>query len=841
MALVWRVVLLLAWVLWPLAACMRLPAGTGIAMLRAPTGAVFDAADGGSASARVTLSLPVASRPRAPRSLLALGPPKASEVSQVVVTLYRVDGGTEVPLGVRTLSGSQLSQPLIIRHLRANTSYRLRGEGYGEDSLSAANLLTLPASDNRNMVGWLTTNDDAALAVTLRLQLLAGPQALVSLVAGVLEPPDPNMPLTFGTPGPKYDGLLGRATLAMPTGMVVNSAGTLYIADTNHHCIRQVTPGGLVTTLAGSGYPGHADGTGPQASFQQPLGLALDASGTLYVADLSNHRIRKVTPEGVVTTLAGSSLGFADGEATAAQFSRPHSLAIDASGTLYVSDSGNHLIRTVTASGVVSTLAGSTQGFADDLANAARFDVPQGLVRDASGTLYVADRNNQRIRRISAGTVSTLAGTGAMGNLDGPGTTATFTYPNCLALASDGTLRVADLNNRIRSITPAGEVSHFSGPAGGDQLGGYRNGPANSAQYKRIQGMVAAPGQGLYVSEAGLWYGFSGEAFSQEPWLHRIRTLTAGGDASTLIEDNDALTLDGGALASSLGFNVELTVDGNGQIYLSDENTHRIRRITPGGQLITVAGSSMGFEEGTGSQAQFSFPWAVAVDASGTLYVVDGNNNRIRRISAAGVVTTLAGSTSGYQDGSGATAQFSFPRGGALGPDGNLYVTDNNRVRMVTPAGEVTTLAGSSNGYQDGLGAAARFASPQGLAVDASGTIYVADTFNHRIRKVTPGGEVSTLAGSSSGYQDGAGASARFTVPTSVAVDASGTVYVADKGNHRVRKITPAGLVSTLAGADTGSLEGPADAVTMYNASALAIGPDGSLYVFSDRRIRRIR
>jgi sugar lactone lactonase YvrE len=822
-------------VILPLVACTRLAPATPTKPLSTAPVAVLDARDGGFANTQVTVALGA-------RRLLGLGSVKATEVSHVVLTLYRVDGETETARGTLTLSGQQIAQTLTILHLRANTTYRLRGEGFGENSLTTANRLTLPASDTRNMATWQITNDTTPAAVTLRLHLNESPQALVSLVAGVLETPDPNMPLTFGTPAPKLDGLLGQATLAGPMGMAYAPSGVLYIADAGHHCIRQVTPGGLVSTLAGSGYPGSADGTGANASFQQPVGLAIDASGTLYVADHRNHRIRTVTPTGEVDTLAGSTAGFADGVATAAQFNLPNSLVFDASGTLYVSDSGNHRIRAITPAGMVTTFAGSSQGFSDDVATAARFDVPTGLAIDASGTLYVADRNNHRIRRLQAGQVSTLAGSGPMGSEDGPGVSAGFYYPNCLIVAPDGTLRVADLNHRIRTITPAGEVSPFSGPAGGDEFGGYLDGPAGNAQYRRIQGFANGPTETLLVSESGLWYTSWGELSVQEPALHRVRRLTSSGDASTLIAENAALTLDGGALNGTLGWGLALTVANTGDIYYADEASHRIRKITPGGALTTIAGSISGYMDGTRTQARFSSPQGVAVDASGTVYVTDTNNDRIRRISADGVVTTLAGSTSGYQDGLGTAARFASPKGAALGPDGNLYVLDNQRIRKITPSGDVTTLAGSTPGFRNGVGAAAQFSNPYDLAIDASGTIYVADLNNKAIRKVSPAGEVSTLAGgSSSGYVDGPGSTARFEWPRGIAVDASGTVYVADQYNHRIRKVTPAGLVSTLAGAETGALEGPADAVTMNQPTALAVGPDGSLYVFSDRRIRRIR
>jgi sugar lactone lactonase YvrE len=288
-----------------------------------------------------------------------------------------------------------------------------------------------------------------------------------------------------------------------------------------------------------------------------------------------------------------------------------------------------------------------------------------------------------------------------------------------------------------------------------------------------------------------------------------------------------------------------LAFDADGNMYVADNQNHRIRKITPAGVVSTFAGSgTSGFADGTGTAAQFNSPFDVAVDVAGNVYVADTYNFRIRKITPAGVVTTLAGNSNyGYADGGGAAALFYIPKGLVVDPSGNVYVADENnqRIRKITPTGTVTTLAGSTSGSTDGDVSVAKFSNPGGIAIDADGNLYIGDTGNHRIRKITPAGVVSTLAGSTQGITDADGSAARFNKPTGVIVDDDGNIYVADDDNERIRKVTPSGTVTTIAGGFApGFTDGVAEDATFRSPTGIALDDAGNIYV-ADRHNHSIR
>ena len=582
------------------------------------------------------------------------------------------------------------------------------------------------------------------------------------------------------------DGTGAAARFRSPIGVAADSAGNLYVADTANHLIRKIAPGGSVSTLAGAaGQSGDADGDGASARFNFPEGIATDGTGNVYVADSENHTIRKIAPNGVVSTLAGSAgmPGSADGNGSSARFNHPMGVAADGAGNVYVADTLNGAIRKIDSSGDTSTFVGAPIAL-----------FPEGVATDSAGNVYIAD-GLRVVRKVAPdGTVTTLAGTvGLTGSDDGTGADARFGLPAGIAVGGNNNVYVGDSsNNTIRMITPAGVVTTLAGSAG---VTGSADGTSANASFDFPFG-VAVFGGDIYVADVS---------------NNTIRRIAPGGVVSTYAGTPRARgSADGTGTQARFDMPSAIVADPAGNLYVADFGNHTVRRITPAAVVATFAGTAGAFGslDGTGTASRFNHPDGIAIDSAGNLYVGDADNNTIRKISAAGEVSTLAGlaGAPGSDDGAGSTARFDFPTGLAVDTAGNVYVADsaNHTIRKITPGGVVTTLAGSAgiSGTDDGVGAAARFNNPFGVAVDSAGNVYIADTFNHTIRKIATDGTVTTLAGAGGvlGSDDGIGAAARFDLPAGLAIDSAGSLYVADFNNNTVRKVLPSGEVTTVVG-----------------------------------------
>ena len=717
-------------------------------------------------------------------------------------------------------------------------------------------------------------------------------------------------------------GLATEAPVNGPRGLAVDAAGYLYVVTGNG--IRRIGPDGIIETVAGTGRSGFAGDGGPAtaAQFRRPRAVAVDASGYLYVADQENHRIRRIAPSGTVTTLAGTGeagYGGDGGPAVEAQLNRPTGVAVDASGHVYVADLFNNRIRRIAPDGTISTIAGSgMQGYGGDgsAATLARLDRPAGVAVDAAGRVYIADTHNHRIRVVGptddhgddAACATLLApGVAAPGRIESGGDADWFrlelSEPVSLAIYTTG-----DLDTVGRLTDESGDLV-ASNDDGGDAQNLYIEGDRHAGVYfVRVNSNGSATGRYMlhvrrYVDVAlpkdggetvRLWTtpagGWTLDRATGQPFA-------SGGEVSASNGDPYVLTLgpDGewtaspafpgaGSCEADLEWTIELlagagtsgyggddgiaaearfdsplsvAVDASGHVYIADARNHRIRRISPDGMIETFAGTGEDGYSGDGgpaAEAQLNYPAGVAVDAAGYVYVADARNQRIRRIAPDGVIETFAGmGEAGYGgDGGPATAAlFSYPVGVTVDAAGNVYVAEerNHRIRRIAPNGTIVTIAGTGDaGYSGDGGPAteARLQWPYGMAVDSAGYVYVADGLNHRIRRIAPDGTIETFAGTGeAGYggDGGPATAAQLYWPIGLAVDAADNVYVADYVNHRIRRIAPDGTIETFAGTGEAGYSGeggPARSAQLNGPVGVAVDGRGYVYV-ADADNQRIR
>lgn len=583
---------------------------------------------------------------------------------------------------------------------------------------------------------------------------------------------------------------------------------------------------------------------GPPAMFNGVRGVAAGADGAIYVADTENHMIRRIVvdADGLprVSLVAGAGINVAqtDGIGQGAFFQRPHGVAVGPDGALYV-PGHSHIKRvTLDANGVgtsTNLIGDYPIGFADGAGLNAHFQFPVGVAFDPQGRLYVADYYNHRIRRVTiagdgVATAETIAGTGAAGTADGAGNLATFREATGIAVDSQGTAYVAEYaNNRVRRVKP-------------DGLGGF------------VVSTIATGISGAYAVALA----------------NDTRFYVAARDLGRVVRyDVDGLgATTGTTIPIALGRPQGIAVGPDGAVYVGENANHRVSKLvdTGGGVFVrtTLAGTSGGFTEGSVGVAQFSAPEDVRWVDDSRIYIADTGNHRVRRATRLTADTwryeTVAGTgTLGGADGAGLAATLANPAAMALAPDGSLFVADagGHRIRRLSfDAGglaTVLTVAGTGvPGAADGAGALATLNGPRGLALAADGALFVADAAGHRIRKLTfdAGGlaTVTTVAGTGvAGGANGPGAGATLNGPRGLALAVDGSLYVADAGGHRVRRLTfdAGGLatVATLAGSGVaGGADGPGATATLSGPRGLVVAADGSLYVSEGggHRIRRM-
>lgn len=723
------------------------------------------------------------------------------------------------------------------------------------------------------------------------------------------------------------NGVGVAASFNSPFGIAVNPVdGSIIVTEYLGHRVRRITPDGRVTTVAGTGVAGNTEGAGNVAQFRYPAGVVVDSSGDIYVAEASGHRIRKIKLTGAnpslpqsytVSTLAGSGApGFADGIGTGAMFNAPVGLAISPDGAIYVADNGNRRIRRVSPTGEVVTIAGSGEsGVVDGSGDVARFSSPYGIVW-VNGALIVSESSAHVLRQVrlkepnasevraTSWLVQTLAGSsGTSGSADGSGVSARFNAPRLLAADASGNVYVADAyNHKVRRVTPTSGffpigIATGSAPTEKVQLSN-ADGVIPKSDFGEnlpyvVYKVVLGPGDMSPVKE---WWFSVPQGVTAFEFTVRVEANTTGlaapegasgqGSANVLVrtfagsKDGSTGFADGVATQARFDDINGIAVDAFGNVYIADTGNHAIRRISASGIVSTVAGNvgspAAGDVDGSGTVARFNYPHGIAVTSDGrVLFVADLGNHKIRRIElspgadptnpANWTVSTIAGTGSeGKDDGPGNTATFARPCGVAIDQWGNVYVTEvlGNRVRRLQFKGgdpriarnwQVSLVAGDNSaaigafGNTDGRGSSARFIDPWGITVDRAGNLYVVDHGSHRIRKIvnalaSGGGTVSTLAGSDAGYADGTGTSARFCHPVGISVDTAGYLYIADTHNHRIRRVSPSGVVTTIAGTGTmGCTDGAGNVATFNSPAAIAVDAAGNLYVSDGAENERVR
>jgi trimeric autotransporter adhesin len=646
-----------------------------------------------------------------------------------------------------------------------------------------------------------------------------------------------------GTSVAGYSGDGGPATAARlndPHGLGIDIHGNLFIADTSNNVIRKVDSSGIITTFAGTGYYGYyGDGIlATQANFRHPMGVTVDGFGNILVADTGNHAVRKILDsDGTIQKYAGN--GYAgytqdwgdvndDGDydsedlrfAVDLNLNHPTDVFYAPTGFVFIADEGNERIRRVDAKGYITTVAGNG-AMAYDSDGDPGYTAPifsvLSVTADSSGQVYLPQSGDGRIRYLTDKTyIHTLYGTGTFG-FSGDGksaTTAQFYLPSGIAMDSSGNMYIADtMNRRIRKITKDGTVSTIAG----NGLYAYT-------------GDGSAAGVAQLNSPLGTASDSSGNIYIADSANNAVRKIASAGTISTVLDSTKVNNPHG------------LAADSSGNIYIADTGNSRVLKLTSAGTVSTVAGTGTDGSSGDGgaaTSATLSIPTAVAVDASGNLYIADTGNHRVRKVTSGGIISTFAGTGASGYAGDGASAPLAHlngPQGVAVDGSGNVYIADtgNYRIRVVASNGTISTLAGTglpSYSGDSGPAVSAAIGVPVSIAADSSGNVYIADS-GSRIRLVKKGsGVITTIAGTGiSGYTgDGSVATAaQLNSPTGLSFSSSGTLYLADSMNSAVRKLTFAGYSLTLASVANGAsnLTGgiaPGEVVVLYGAS---LGPD---------------
>jgi predicted extracellular nuclease/sugar lactone lactonase YvrE len=766
--------------------------------------------------------------------------------------------------------------------------------------------------------------------------------------------PDGVISTYAGSSSGGFSGDGGSAVSAMllnPTCLFLESTGDLYFCDTGNSRIRKISALGIITTVAGNGLnSSNGDGgLATAASFAVPSGLVRDSTGRMYISETGAGRVRVIGSDGIVNAFAGINTGTCtvpvgdNGPALLAYICSPLGIALDKLGNLYIADSGHNLIRRVDKQGIITTVAGDGNvSFSGDdvLATATSLWSPQGIAFDSDGSLYISEFNNKRVRKIATnGIITTVAGDGTQGfsGDGGDARVAGFNSPSGVALDSAGNLYISDVNDqRIRKVTavvptaPQSLVA-FAGnrlatvtitapahsgespitgytvrsiPAGGiDANAGSLaltrtiTGLANGVQYSFVATAMNASGVSndsnlsntvvpfdpalgtLSISDVTLAEGNSGTSIARfvlklsQPAATNVSFNLVTQDATALAGSDYIAGSVTGMIIPTGQTSVNFDVIVNGDLTAESHETFTVQVSSVVGanifdfeglgQILNdeayiatvdyVAGIHPSGFTGDGSAARFASlnrPEGIESDGKGNIFIADTGNYRIRVISPDGIIQTVTGRTSGPSDsagfeGSPATYAFIYlPEAVTSDAQGNIYFTEylgGNRIRKITADGTISTLAGSSNGTATNI-----LNGPSGIAVDKLGNVFYSDELNQSVRKIAPNGSLSLVAGNGTfGFSGDGGPAinAQMRAPKGIAFDPAGNLYIADPSDYRIRKLNPQGVISTFAGTGVQGFSGDdglAVNAMMSFVCDVAADNDGNIF-FTDTGNNRIR
>jgi uncharacterized protein (TIGR03437 family) len=638
------------------------------------------------------------------------------------------------------------------------------------------------------------------------------------------------------------------ALLNTPSAVVADTNGNVFVALKGTHQVVRIDSAKVVWLVAGNGAVGSIGDGGPakSATLSLPSALAVDAAGNLYIADSALNRVRVVGSDGVIRNFAGTGQAGSTGDggpATAATLSNPSAIAFDSSGNLYIADTGNNIIRMVMPGGTISTFAGNRgkgSGGNGGLATHASLNGPAGVIADRSGDVYIADTGNLWIRKVTGGTITLYAGydpstASPFGGGDPTNPlNANLISPTSLALDSSGSLYFVEYGAaRVEVITPDdSKIANYAGTGTGGSEGDL--GLAVSANLN-VLGICMDPNNNLIVAD-GVSYKVR-EVFAS---TGIVNTIAGSGNAS--------YTPRGVAVRQGVLYFVD-----NGS------NNNRIWAYDPAsGQISSFAGTGQaGFsgDNGAATSALLRAPLGIAFDGAGNLYIADTGNNRVREVYVSnGTIATIAGNGTASTTGDGGlavNAAVNQPAAVAVDASGNIFIAERSGqvVREIATSGVINTVAGTAGvaGFpssETGVALQQYLNIPQGLMVDAGGGLLIADSGNNRIRRWTRDGNITTVAGSGSGGNTGDGGpatSATLRSPAGVTVDSTGNLYIADTNNNAIRRVDTNGLISTVAGNGTAGYNGDGSPATAYEFSgptALVPGSGCNLFIADTANLR---